>query len=68
MTDERPCHLILRPNEIVTLCGLDVRTKAGKPYMLARHLPAHRAGYASVGRVKLVCEECERAPTESGAT
>jgi hypothetical protein len=57
--DELPVHLILRAGEIVTLCGLDTRTKAGKPYLLARFVPAHRAGHAEHGRTFRVCAECE---------
>ena len=66
--DRRPSHLVGAVGDRRTLCGIDTRTKAGKPYLLARHLPAHRAGHARVGKVKLVCEDCERAATESGST
>jgi hypothetical protein len=58
MTDRRPTHLLVEPGDRRTLCGLDARKTF--PQMLARHLPAHRAGHASVGKVKLVCEDCEQ--------
>lgn len=58
MADGPPCHLLGASSDRRTLCGLDARTT--HPRMLARHLPAHRAGHASVGRIKLVCADCEQ--------
>lgn len=52
MTDPRrapaPLHLIAAPGDRLTLCGRDVRTKAGMPYVVARHLAAHVAGRGAV--------------------
>lgn len=55
----KPTHLLAEPGDRRTLCGLDARTKAGHPQLLARFVPAHRAGHAEHGRTIVVCAECE---------
>jgi hypothetical protein len=55
---EAPTHLLVEPGDRRTLCGLDGRKTY--PQMLARFVPAHRAGHAEAGHPFVVCAECEQ--------
>lgn len=64
--DGRPTHLIALPGDIKAMCGIDIRTSAGCPFMWVPHVDERRKSYAAHGLELILCPECELAAVRPG--